>query len=115
MKNEILLDLIKQYEEIKQRATGRTTRIVDETIQKMFNNPDKWIFVCDHYPTRAASQRVVELIKGRLKHEHNMDVDVKTKDGGYEVKIKNYKNYVENIDKRKQQLYDEIIEYLRMN
>lgn len=110
---ENILKLIGEYNETNLRATGRTTRIVDDTIQKMFNNPNEWVFVCDHYPTRLATVRVVDLIRRRLQYEHKLEIDARATEYGYEVKLKNYKKHSEDIANRKLQILDEILEILK--
>ena len=51
------------------RATGRTTRLVDEAIQNLFNNGRCIAF--DHWPDRCADQYLLERILKRLEIEHN--------------------------------------------
>lgn len=110
---ETILKFIGDYNETNLRATGRTTRIVDNTIQEMFNNPNEWVFVCDHYPTRLATVRVVDLIRRRLQYEHKLEIDARATEYGYEVKLKNYKKHSEDIANRKLQILDEMLETIK--
>ena len=53
--NDVLLEQIEGYEQwlISNRATGRTTRLVDDYVQKFFNEPmNTPIAVQDHYGDR---------------------------------------------------------------
>lgn len=79
--------------ELRARATGRTTRIVDEIIQRLFNNPDSWIEVFDHWNDRRSHRFLVDRIKGRLNAEHHADIIARdAEDGGYFIKLKNKPN-----------------------
>ena len=51
------------------RATGRTTRLVDEAIQNLFNNGR--CVAHDHWPEKHAYQYLFERILKRLEIEHN--------------------------------------------
>lgn len=63
--------------EINSRHTGRTTRLIDDTIQKLFETPDLWRRFRDHYGTLKATRFTVEKIRKRLRMEHNLDLQVK--------------------------------------
>ena len=52
------------------RATGRTTRLVDYYIQKLFNNPNEEIEIIDHYDTIKAHIHLTQMILRRLYEEH---------------------------------------------
>jgi hypothetical protein len=52
------------------RGTGRTTRLVDKYIQDIFNNPNKFITIEDHYPHNVAHLYLFNRISDRLKIEH---------------------------------------------
>ena len=65
-----LLNIDRQILELKARSTGRTTRIIDRTIQWLFEHPGEWAIVCDHHNERRATSRLIELLVGRLKAEH---------------------------------------------
>lgn len=53
------------------RATGRTTKLVDELIQEFFERPmGTNIPVCDHYPERRADEFLLDRFMKRLESEH---------------------------------------------
>ena len=55
------------------RGTGRTTRLVDEAIQNLFNNGRCIAF--DHWPDRQADHCLFERIIKRLEFEHHKSKD----------------------------------------
>ena len=55
------------------RATGRTTRLVDHYIQELFNNPNKEIEIIDHYDNIKAHIHLTQMILQRLYAEHPRD------------------------------------------
>ena len=53
------------------RATGKSTRLVDELIQEFFKQPaGTKIPVCDHYPERQADEFLLDRFMKRLESEH---------------------------------------------
>lgn len=53
------------------RATGRSTKLVDELIQEFFEKPmGSKIPVCDHYPERRADEFLLNRFMNRLESEH---------------------------------------------
>lgn len=72
------------------RASGRSTRIVDESIQHLFETPNEWITVIDHYNSKMANMMLVKNIERRLKIEHNLEIDVRTVNGKFQIKLKDY-------------------------
>lgn len=52
------------------RATGRTTRLVDYYIQKLFNNPNEEIKIIDHYNIQQSNIHLTQMILRRLDNEH---------------------------------------------
>lgn len=53
------------------RATGRSTRLVDEYIQMFFTNPQGVpVKVLDHYDDIKAHVQLLERVVSRLKIEH---------------------------------------------
>ena len=52
------------------RATGRTTRLVDHYIQELFNNPNKEIEIIDHNNTRQSNIHLTQMILKRIYEEH---------------------------------------------
>ena len=52
------------------RATGRTTRLVDYYIQELFNNSNKEIEIIDHYDHIKAHIHLTQIILKRFYNEH---------------------------------------------
>ena len=52
------------------RVTGRTTRLVDYYIQKLFNNPNEEIEIIDHYNIQQSNIHLTQMILRRLYEEH---------------------------------------------
>ena len=52
------------------RATGRTTRLVDYYIQKLFNNPNEEIEIIDHYNIQQSNIHLTQMILKRIYNEH---------------------------------------------
>lgn len=50
------------------RCTGRTTRAIDGAIQDLFHTGK--CVVWDHYPTRQASNILLDKVMQRLQNEH---------------------------------------------
>lgn len=73
--------------ELKYRCTGRTTRLVDGYVQKLFenlkNSPDKWITIVDHTGIMSCSFDIINKIIRRLEFEHNIYCQVQ----GDKIKI----------------------------
>lgn len=71
--NDILLEKIEQYEQwlISNRATGRTARLVDDYVQKFFNEPmNTPIAVQDHYSDRYSDYQLLQKVVKRLNNEY---------------------------------------------
>lgn len=62
--------------ETKNRASGRTTRLVDEYVQKLFNNAGDWIKIHDHFGGRTGDDCIMHKIIDRMAREHNIKLDV---------------------------------------
>ena len=61
----------KELFEAMFRATGRSTKLVDELIQEFFEKPmGTEIPVCDHYPERRADEFLLDRFMTRLESEH---------------------------------------------
>ena len=72
---ELELSQLKlQFFDLAIRATGRTTRLVDEIIQKMYNNQGQWVDVADHYGTAQSHKMLLTKIRRRMENEHPSDV-----------------------------------------
>ena len=52
------------------RATGRTTRLVDYYIQELFNHPNEEIEIIDHTNTQQSNTHLTQLILQRMYNEH---------------------------------------------
>lgn len=52
------------------RATGRTTRLVDYYIQELFNNPNSEIEIIDHTNNQQSNVHLTQMILRRLDNEH---------------------------------------------
>ena len=52
------------------RATGRTTRLVDYYIQKLFNNPNEEVEIIDHTNTQQSNTHLTQLVLQRMYNEH---------------------------------------------
>lgn len=63
---------------IECRKSGRSTRILDETIQKLFEHPDRWIEFRDHHGTLKSTRFHLERLKNRLMYEHHLNLSVKS-------------------------------------
>ena len=67
-------DIIKQISSgLSTRATGRSTRLVDEFIQKLYKNEGEWVEIYDHYPSRNADRMIFENVIRRMQVEHPQD------------------------------------------
>lgn len=70
-----IVDLEKQYEELKKRRTGRTTAIALRTIAEAMSDPNTPIKFVDHVDNKVANLGLCECIKNLieklgLKHLH---------------------------------------------
>lgn len=70
MNDEKKYDIIKQISELSTRATGRSTRLIDEYIQKLFENRGQWIKIYDHYESKQAHNILANKIIKRIQNEH---------------------------------------------
>ena len=52
------------------RATGRTTRLVDYYIQELFNNSNKEIEIIDHTNNQQSNIHLTQMILQRFYNEH---------------------------------------------
>lgn len=57
---------------LNRRATGRTTRIVDDLIQDFFSSPvGTKIHFADHYPYEVGNRFLLDVFAKRLEMEHH--------------------------------------------
>lgn len=76
----------------KYRRTGRTTRLCDAFIQKLFQNVGKEIQIIDHYVTYSSDNMLTEKIVNRLKLEHpHVKWSIRIKNGCVFMSITDYK------------------------
>ena len=68
--NYIIEDFKLWNNEESDRATGRTTRLVDYYIQKLFNNPNSEIKIVDHTNTQQSNTHLTQLVLQRMYNEH---------------------------------------------
>lgn len=73
-----LENLMRQRQELLLRATGKTTRLVDEYIQKLYKEQGQWVKIKDHHCTAQADRMLFNKILDRMAHEHPSD-EVRTK------------------------------------
>ena len=67
------ISLIREAGELSYRHSGRTTKLVDEYIQKLYNNQGKWVDIYDHYEGHAANYMILRIIIARMEAEHHAD------------------------------------------
>ncbi len=81
------------------RATGRTTREVDELVYRFFTAPyGEWIAVVDHYEGRRADDMLFNRFMKRMETEHpSVEVEYRKNVNPIVVRRKN-KTYHELVD-----------------
>lgn len=62
---------------INDRASGKTTRLVDKYVQEIFENAGDWVSVHDHYPGLRAQMFLIERICSRFQAEHHINLEVR--------------------------------------
>lgn len=65
---------------INDRASGKTTRLVDKYVQEIFENAGDWVSVRDHYPGPRARMYLIERICKRFQAEHHINLEVRRHD-----------------------------------
>lgn len=80
-------NLKSQVIDLKYRATGRTTRIVDEYIQKIYENKGEWVEIADHHYSMKANKMVADKVTARLKYEHSSDEFKYRRVKGFEIML----------------------------
>lgn len=60
--------------EFQSRASGRTTRIVDQVIQQLYRNPGEWVALYDHYYNGRSEKHIYNMVMRRMEFEHPNDV-----------------------------------------
>lgn len=78
---------------LRYRASGRTTRLIDEFVQDFFNRPmGAKIHIRDHYGFRQsdndrASKLLIDKLRARIEYEHHLGCKVgKDNDGFYIIR-----------------------------
>lgn len=66
-------EFLQSIEAIRPRMTGRTTRMVDEFIQKLYKNEGEWVPIYDHYPSIQAHRMMLQKVIKRMEFEHPSD------------------------------------------
>ena len=57
--------------ELTRKSTGRTTRLLDNLIQKFFSlEKEEYILVLDHEPNANAHRELLEKFRKRMELEH---------------------------------------------
>ena len=83
------LFLYGQFSRLAERATGRTTLLIDKYIQELYIHKGEWIQIVDHYPTLGASEQLKDAIMKRMTLEHPNDVvEINHNKAFYELKLK---------------------------
>ena len=80
-------NLKSQVIDLKYRDTGRTTRIVDEYIQKIYENKGEWVKIADHHYSAQANKMVADKVAARLKAEHSNDEFKYRRAYGFEIML----------------------------
>ena len=76
--------------EISERMTGRTTRLADSYIQDLFKNIGECVEIHDHYSHLDTDMELANIIRNRVMHEHQIDLDTffsDTEDGVIVLRI----------------------------
>uniref|UniRef100_A0AAU8AUN6 Uncharacterized protein n=1 Tax=Dulem virus 40 TaxID=3145758 RepID=A0AAU8AUN6_9CAUD len=74
--------------EAKYMASGRTTRQVDDYIQKLFNAKiGEWITLFDHSGRRTGNDGLFHKIRKRMEFEHGINLEAKRKNDTFAVRI----------------------------
>ncbi|WP_289300065.1 hypothetical protein [Xylanibacter muris] len=74
--------------EAKNRASGRTTRQVDNYIQELFNAKiGEWITLFDHSECRTGNDGLFHKIRKRMEFEHGINLEVKRESSTFAVRI----------------------------
>ena len=89
------LNLLERLCELKYRATGRTTRLVDEYVQNLYSKPNEWIGITDHFwnyktgkTDTGANYCIFNKLMHRLSDEHPGDkFDYRKNDNHMEVRL----------------------------
>ena len=89
------LNLLERLCELKYRATGRTTRLVDEYVQNLYSKPNEWIGITDHFwnyktgkTDTGANYCIFNKLMHRLSDEHPGDKFDYRKNGNHmEVRL----------------------------
>lgn len=94
------ITLLRQLGELANRRTGRTTRLVDEYIQKLYDNQGEWIEIHDHYPCnkRLNDRLVLDRIMQRMTIEHKYD----------KVEVDKPKNKIKLVSSSRDTVYEEM-------
>lgn len=87
--NDLLLKLndsfIAELELFEEDEKGKTTRLADQYIQDLFENPGQLIEIIDHTDDKYDNEKLLTRVKLRLLNEHD-NISIFEKDGALSVK-----------------------------
>lgn len=70
------------------KATGRTTRLIDEYVQELFNAKiGEWICPLDHFFDYRATEWLISRLATRMKNEHGIEIEVKKHEKTWRIRI----------------------------
>jgi hypothetical protein len=81
----VLVDIFNDLQDRKQRATGRTTRLVDMYVQDLFKVG--FISVQDHHNEPHSHYRLADMVCDRVVYEHRIKLIKIQKDGFYMLSL----------------------------
>jgi len=76
---------------LRYRASGRTTRLIDEFVQDFFNKPmGTKIHIRDHYGFRQpdndmASKFLIDKLRARIEYEHHLECKARKDNDGFYI------------------------------
>lgn len=97
---------INELDELLNRASGRTTRLVDSYIQELYNNIGEWVEIFDHYNSKMAHITLLKKIYNRICFEHPQDRNYIQLDHNNRIRLN--KPVDENAQRRKKELLDKL-------
>lgn len=56
---ELAIEYGVDYEELKSRRTGKSTRIAFETFAECYRAPGRWVAIKDHFGTRESDRHLL--------------------------------------------------------
>lgn len=86
-------------------ASGRTTRLVDAYVQRLFQSPGEWIDVQDHAEWRVgrkATDFLMDRIRSRMLAEHGIQIERKNNDHFIRIPLEIAKRLIKFRDEQHQ-------------